>query len=141
MPEPEPRRCDAKATDCLPVAIPRKGGDSPFTRRHNRGADNVSAKKYAGQDICVNGKAFDGLFRNTLWEVKGHAWSYASIYKNPAVAEKILRELVAELRAESMIAAACKRKFKVGVCDAGLQAVLAAAAPELVIELIRCSKK
>ena len=139
-PAPEPKTCEAKATDCKPVLIPRKGGDLHYTRRHNRGADNVSAKHRAGQDVCINGKAFDGLMRDTLWEVKGHAWTYAKIYQQPAMAKTILEQLVAELVAEKAIAEACGYKFKVGVCDAGLLAALSDAAPELVVEVIDCAK-
>jgi hypothetical protein len=138
-PDQEPRNCPEEAEDpCEPVAIPRKGGDSKYTRRHNRGADGVTAKKYQGQDICIDGKAFDGLFRDVLWEVKGHAWSYATVYKDPEIVKKILKELVKELRRELAIATRCNRKFKVGVCDPGLLDALKKVAPYLVVEVISC---
>ncbi|HET9991946.1 MAG TPA: DUF4157 domain-containing protein, partial [Kofleriaceae bacterium] len=138
-PDDEPRSCDVKATDCKQVPIPRKGGDSKFTRRHNRCADAVTIPAYKGKDVCINGKAFDAVDASgTLWEVKAHAWSYATIYKNPKMAKKIAEQIADEVFGERKIARACGKEFKVGVRDAGMKAAIQHYLPGLNIVVLKC---
>ncbi len=49
-----------------------------------RCADSVTISAYKGKDVCISGKAFDAVDASgALWEIKAHAWSYATIYQDP----------------------------------------------------------
>jgi hypothetical protein len=138
-PEEERRSCDTKDVTCKQVPIPRKGGDTKFARRHNRCADKVTIPAYMGMDVCINGKAFDAVdAEGALWEIKAHAWSYATIYKDPKMAKRIADDIASSLYEELKIARKCKRKFKVGVRDAGLKDALHKILPGLDITVLSC---
>jgi hypothetical protein len=138
-PEDEKRSCDIKDFSCKQVPIPRKGGDSKFARRHNRCADSVTIPAYKGKDVCINGKAFDAVDASgALWEIKAHAWSYATIYQNPKMAARIARDIASSLFDELLIARTCRRSFKVGVRDAGLKTAIKRYLPGLDIEVLKC---
>jgi hypothetical protein len=138
-PEDEKRSCDVRDVSCRLVPIPRKGGDSKFARRHNRCADSVTIPAYKGKDVCVNGKAFDAVdVFGALWEIKAHAWSYATIYQDPKMAERIARDIASSLFDELLIARKCGRRFKVGVRDRGLSAAIKNYLPGLDIQVLKC---
>jgi hypothetical protein len=75
---------------------------------------------------------------NVLWEVKGHAYSYANIYKDKAMALRIVQKLIAEFRDQEKIAKDCGYKFKIGVRDAGLRDAILAIDRSFDIEVVRC---
>ena len=141
QPNEEPRNCPKGPgpVDCRQVPIARKGGDSKYTRRHNKCADKVTLDAYRAKDLCVKGKAFDGLdAANVLWEIKGHAYSYANIYKNAAMARRIVEKMVADLQDQASKARDCGYGFKIGVKDPGLMAAILAVDPNLPVEVVRC---
>jgi hypothetical protein len=138
-PDDEPRSCDLKDRTCKQVPIPRKGGDSKYTRRHNRCADAVTIPSYQGKDVCINGRAFDAVdAEGTLWEVKAHAWSHATIYKDPKMAAKIAKNVAYDVFEELLVARHCGKAFKLGVKDPAMKPAIKKYLPGLDIVVLKC---
>jgi hypothetical protein len=139
VPEETERDCDKQAKEpCVPAPIIRKGGNSKFTRRHNRCADKVTLPRFVKRDICIDGKAFDALDGdNVLWEIKGHAFSFARFYKDPRNAARVVEEIIDEAREERRKARKCGYGFKIGVRDKGLKEAIERVS-DFLVELIRC---
>jgi hypothetical protein len=137
--EEKRRSCDVRDRTCLQVPIPRKGGSEKEARRHNRCADSVTIPAYKGQDVCINGKAFDAVdAAGALWEIKAHAWSYANVYKDSKMADRIGRDIAFSIFDELIIARTCRRRFRVGVRDGAMIPAIKKYLPGLDITVLKC---